>query len=78
MESQIRKVLEKEIKQLGYITEITDETNFTSDCGFDSLDFVEIMLHIEQEFNIRIPDDEVVDMKTFGDAVKLVKKYVKG
>ena len=77
METQVRKVLEKEIKSLGYNTEITDDTNLTSDCGFDSLDFVEIMLHIEQEFNIRIPDEEATNMKTFGDAVKIIMKYVK-
>jgi len=77
MEKKVRKVLEKEIKSLGYILEITDDTNLTSDCGFDSLDFVEIMLHIEQEFKIRIPDDEAIEMKTFGDAVKIIMKYVK-
>ena len=77
METQVRKVLEKEIKNLGCNTEITDNTNLTSDCGFDSLDFVEIMLHIEQKFNIRIPDEETTNMKTFGDAVKIIMKYVK-
>ena len=77
MENKIRKLLKKQIKSLGYNAEITDETNFSSDCGFDSLDFVEIMLYIEQEFNIRIPDEEVTNMKTFGDAVEIIKKYAK-
>ena len=77
MENKIRKVLEKEIKSLGYNNEINDNTNLLADCGFDSLDFVEIMLHIEQEFNIRIPDEEVINMKTFGDAIEIIKKYTK-
>ena len=71
------EMIKKEIKSLGYNTEVTDDTNLTSDCGFDSLDFVEIMLHIEQEYNIRIPDDEAINMKTFGDAVNIVMKYIK-
>lgn len=78
MEKQVRSFIEKEIKNLGYNTELTDNTNLTSDCGFDSLDFVEIMLHVEQEYDIRIPDEEAINMKTYGDAVKLVMKYVKG
>lgn len=77
MEKQIRKFIEKEIKNLGYNTEINDDTNLTSDCGFDSLDFVEIMLHVEQEYNIRIPDEEAINMKTYGDAVRIVMKYIK-
>ncbi|VVT45637.1 uncharacterized protein SAPINGB_P000821 [Magnusiomyces paraingens] len=53
---------------------ITFETNFSSDLGLDSLDVVEVVLAIEEEFSIEIPDHEADEIKTVGQAVEYILK----
>lgn len=52
--------------------EISLDSNFMDDLGADSLDTVELVMNIEEEFGIEIPDDEVAEMHT----VKSVLNYV--
>ena len=54
-------------------SEVTLEANFASDLGADSLDTVELMMALEKEFNLSIPDDEAQTIKTVGDAVKYIE-----
>ena len=59
--------------KLGYDKiEIKDEKNFVTDLGADSLDMVEIIMGIEQEFGIRVDDKEISDIKTVGDLIKKI------
>lgn len=44
---------------------ITDEAHFTKDLGLDSLDIVDLMMQLEQEFAIAIPDDDYSKITTF-------------
>ena len=44
-------------------SEITDETDIADDLGADSLDIVEILMVIEEEFGVTIPDDEVANLR---------------
>ncbi len=56
--------------------DITPDTSLTEDLGADSLDLVELVMAMEQEFDIEIPDEDVEDIKTVGDAVNYVKEKV--
>lgn len=53
--------------------EVTMETTFTDDLGADSLDVFQIIMGIEQEFELTVDTDEVEGIKTVGDAVELIK-----
>jgi acyl carrier protein len=53
--------------------EVVESASFTEDLGADSLDVVELVMALEDEFGIDIPDDEVNNIKTVGDAVQYIK-----
>lgn len=53
--------------------EITPETTFTDDLGADSLDIFQIVMGIEEEFDIEIPTEEAEKVVTVGDAIELIK-----
>lgn len=55
---------------------ITSETSIADDLGADSLDVVDLLMSIEDEFEIEIPDDEVENMKTVGELVKYIEDHV--
>lgn len=52
---------------------ITPETNFIDDLGADSLDVVDLLMSIEDEFEIEIPDEEVENIKTVGELVSYIE-----
>ena len=54
--------------------EATNEASFTNDLGADSLDTVELIMELEKEFDIQIPDDEAEKIATVGDAIKFVEE----
>ena len=54
-------------------TEVTPEATFTNDLGADSLDTVELIMELEKEFNITIPDDQAEKIATVGDAIAYVE-----
>lgn len=56
---------------------ITPEANFIKDLGFDSLDFVELIMEFEQAFDIAIPDEEAEKIQTFGQASEYIKSKTK-
>lgn len=55
-------------------SEVTKEANFSTDLGADSLDQIELVMEIEKEFNIQIPDDEAENIQTVGQALDLILK----
>jgi acyl carrier protein len=55
--------------------EITMETSF-EDLNADSLDIVELVMAIEEKFNLEISDDEVENIKTVGDVVRYIEAHV--
>ena len=55
---------------------ITPETNIADDLGADSLDVVDLLMSIEDEFEIEIPDDEVENIRTVGELVKYIEDHV--
>jgi acyl carrier protein len=57
-------------------TEATLDANFIKDLGIDSLDYAEIVMELEQTFNIRIPDSDAEQLQTIGQAVKYIENKV--
>lgn len=57
-------------------TEVTMESTFIDDLGADSLDVFQIIMGIEEEFYIEIPNEEAEKIVTVGDAVEQIKKAV--
>jgi len=55
------------------ISEISPEMLFADDLGADSLDLVELIMTVEEEFNIEIPDEEAEKIKQVKDAIDYVK-----
>ena len=53
-------------------TKIKPETNILTDLGADSLDLVEVLMSLEEEFGISIPDEVIPEIKTVGDLVKYI------
>ncbi len=56
--------------------EITEESTFTDDLGADSLDVYQVIMGIEEEFNIDIPSENAEKIKTVGEAVELIKSMI--
>jgi acyl carrier protein len=62
------------VEQLGVdAVDVNMESNFIDDLNADSLDIVELIMAMEQEFGISIPDEEAERIKTVGDAVNFIK-----
>jgi acyl carrier protein len=55
--------------------EIAPEKSFVNDLGADSLDTVELMMDIEYEFDVSIPEEEAQKIVTIGDAIKYVQEH---
>lgn len=53
--------------------EMTMDTKIAEDLGADSLDVVELLMSIEDEFEVEIPDEEIENMKTIGDVVEYIQ-----
>jgi acyl carrier protein len=69
---KVKKVI---VEQLGVDEgEVTPEASITDDLGADSLDQVELVMALETEFNIDIPDEHAEKIKTVGDAVRYIEE----
>ncbi len=53
--------------------EITEDSKFAEDLGADSLDVVELVMALEEKFDIEIPDDQAEHITTIGDAVRYIE-----
>ena len=56
--------------------EVTPDTTFVDDLGADSLDMFQIVMGIEEEFDIEIPTEEVEQIVSVGDAVEQIKRLI--
>ena len=69
------RVAEIIVEQLGITQgEIVPEASFIDDLGADSLDIVELVMAMEETFDIEIPDDDAEKIQTIGDAFSYVKE----
>lgn len=63
------------VDQLGVDEDVvTEDASFIDDLGADSLDIVELVMALEEEFGISIPDEEAESIKTVGDAITYIAK----
>lgn len=72
------KITEIIVEQLGVKPEeVTPEASFVDDLGADSLDTVELVMALEEEFGVEIPDEDAEKIQTVGDAIKYVEERAK-
>ena len=65
------------VDQLGVSKEeVRAQASFIDDLGADSLDIVELVMSMEEEFDVEIPDDDVEKMQTIGDAIGYLKARI--
>ncbi len=71
---KVKKII---VEQLGASeSSITTEASFIDDLGADSLDIVELIMALEEEFDIEIPDSDAEKVATVGDVVDYIKEHV--
>ena len=71
LEKRVKEII---VEQLGVEEEqVTPEASFIDDLGADSLDTVELIMSIEEEFDVEIPDEEAEKIITVKDAISYVK-----
>jgi acyl carrier protein len=74
-----QRISEMIIEQLGATKEeIVPEASFIDDLGADSLDIVELVMAMEETFDIEIPDDDAEKIQTIGDAVAYLRDRLEG
>ncbi|NIL96942.1 MAG: acyl carrier protein [Planctomycetales bacterium] len=74
MASVEERVINIVAEQLGADKDkITADTHFVNDLGADSLDTVELVMELEEEFDINIPDESAEKIQTIGEAVKHIE-----
>jgi acyl carrier protein len=73
------RISEMIIEQLGGTKEeMVPEASFVDDLGADSLDIVELVMAMEETFDIEIPDDDAEKIQTIGDAVAYLRDRLEG
>ena len=75
MSETFEKVKKVVVSQLSLDDEsiVTPEASFSADLGADSLDIVELIMALEEEFDLQIPDSEAEKISTVGDVVEYIK-----
>lgn len=74
-EAVFEKVKEIIVEQLGVDeSEVTAEASFIDDLGADSLDIVELIMALEEEFDLEIPDEDAEKIRVVDDAVKYIRE----
>ena len=73
IEDKVKSII---VDQLGISEdEVKPEASFIDDLGADSLDIVELVMAMEEYFEIEIPDEEAENIKTVGDAIKYINEH---
>ena len=71
VEEKVKSIV---VNQLGVNEEeVTKEASFVEDLGADSLDIVELVMALEEEFGIEIPDEEAEKIRTVGEAITFIE-----
>ena len=77
MASVAQRVKELIVEQLGVDpAQVTEEAFFVDDLGADSLDTVELVMALEEEFKIEIPDDDAEKITTVGEAIEYIEAHI--
>jgi acyl carrier protein len=74
LEAKLKELI---VQQLGVSeNEVVPEAKFVDDLGADSLDLVELVMALEDEYGIEIPDEDAEKIVTVGDALKYIQERV--
>jgi acyl carrier protein len=74
IQERICKIISEQLSQDA--EEVVPEASFIDDLGADSLDLVELVMHMEEEFDVEIPDEEAENIRTVQDAINYVKQHL--
>lgn len=72
VEERVKKII---VEQLGLKEKITNEATFVDDLGADSLDTVELVMALEEEFKLEIPDEEAEKIKSIQIAIDYINSH---
>ena len=73
IEQRVKKII---VEQLGVNEDqVTAEAKFIEDLGADSLDTVELVMALEEEFDLEIPDEDAEKIRAVGEAVKYIQDH---
>ena len=72
-EDRVKEIIAKELEVDA--KDLTSEKKFIEDLGADSLDIVELVMALEEEFGLDIPDEDADKLKTVGDAMNYLKQH---
>ncbi|MFC1475163.1 acyl carrier protein [Candidatus Zixiibacteriota bacterium] len=73
VEERVKNII---VEQLGVdAAQVTEHAKFVDDLGADSLDTVELVMALEEEFSIEIPDEDAEKIGSVGDAVKYIEEH---
>jgi len=73
VEERVKEII---VEQLGVeAAQVTDRAKFVEDLGADSLDTVELVMALEEEFSIEIPDEDAEKIVSVGDAINYISAH---
>ncbi|MDD5426265.1 MAG: acyl carrier protein [candidate division Zixibacteria bacterium] len=73
IEERVKEII---VEQLGVeASSVTDQAKFVDDLGADSLDTVELVMALEEEFSLEIPDEDAEKITSVHDAIEYIKKH---
>ncbi len=76
IESRVKEIIVEQLK-IDDAASVTNEASFIDDLGADSLDTVQLIMELENEFGVDIPDEESTKIKTVQDAIDFIKANAK-
>ena len=75
IETRVKEIIAEQLK-VDDVANVTNEASFIDDLGADSLDIVELIMALEEEFDMEIPDADAEKVVTVGDVVDYIKDHV--
>jgi acyl carrier protein len=75
VEQRVREIVAEQLER--DVNEITNASSLIDDLGADSLDVVELVMKMEEEFGIEIPDEEAEKIKTVNDVIQYITTHKK-
>jgi acyl carrier protein len=75
VDQRVREIVAEQLER--DVNEVTNTASFIDDLGADSLDIVELVMKMEEEFGIEIPDEEAEKIKTVNDVIQYITTHKK-